>query len=121
MSDDIERIAQAFHEAYERLAPNFGYRTRDESAKPWADVPAQNQALMMAVVGELLAAAELDATHMLQHKAHAIWTDIYAQLEAIAAQTGCEAGARRAFHDGRFAALKELGLLNEGNAPKASP
>lgn len=47
----------------------------------------------------------------IQDKAHAIWVDVYKQLGEIADQTGCEAGARRAFHDGRFAALKELGLV----------
>lgn len=48
-----EQLAQAFHKAYERLAPSFGYETRKESAKPWANVPAQNKALMIAVCGEL--------------------------------------------------------------------
>ena len=50
-----EQIAQAFHEAYERLAPSFGYETREASAKPWADVPANNRALMTAVAGEVRA------------------------------------------------------------------
>lgn len=50
-----EQIAQAFHEAYERLAPSFGYATREASAKPWADVPANNRALMTAVAGEVRA------------------------------------------------------------------
>jgi hypothetical protein len=49
-----EQVAQAFHEAYERLAPDFGYRTREASAKPWAEVPGQNKALMIAVVQSLL-------------------------------------------------------------------
>ena len=49
-----EQIAQAFHEAYERLAPEFGYRTREASAKPWADVPEQNKSLMIAVAQSLL-------------------------------------------------------------------
>lgn len=49
-----EQIAQAFHETYERLAPDFGYKTREASAKPWADVPEQNKALMVAVVQALL-------------------------------------------------------------------
>lgn len=48
-------LAQAFHEAYERLAPHFGYKTREASAKPWADVPLENRALMAAVCAELLA------------------------------------------------------------------
>ncbi len=34
-----EALARHFHETYERLAPEFGYRTREESAKPWEQVP----------------------------------------------------------------------------------
>jgi hypothetical protein len=49
-----ERIAQAFHESYERLAPDHGYETREASAKPWEDVPEQNKGLMVAVIEELL-------------------------------------------------------------------
>ncbi len=49
-----EQLAQLFHETYERLAPQFGYETRKESAKPWADVPEQNKQLMIAVAGEVL-------------------------------------------------------------------
>ncbi len=52
--DDAERIAQRFHEAYERLAPRYGYETREASAKPWAEVPAQNKALMVATCRALL-------------------------------------------------------------------
>lgn len=32
-------LARLFHETYERLAPEFGYKTRKESAVPWKDVP----------------------------------------------------------------------------------
>lgn len=49
-----EQIAQAFHEAYERLAPEHGYKTREASAVPWADVPAANKSLMTAVAAELI-------------------------------------------------------------------
>jgi len=45
--------AEAFHEAYERLAPEFGYNTRAESALPWAEVPESNRLLMEAVVAEM--------------------------------------------------------------------
>lgn len=48
-----EQIAQQFHEVYERLAPNFGYQTREASAKPWADVPDRNKQLMIAVAAEV--------------------------------------------------------------------
>jgi hypothetical protein len=52
-----ERLAQQFHEAYERLAPQFGYQTREASAKPWADVPEPNRSLMIAVAAEVFEAA----------------------------------------------------------------
>jgi hypothetical protein len=49
-----EQIAAAFHEAYERLAPDHGYETRRESAVPWEEVPERNRDLMVAVVQDLL-------------------------------------------------------------------
>jgi len=49
-----EYLASLFHQYYEELAPEFGYKTREESAKPWADVPEQNKRLMIAVAEELL-------------------------------------------------------------------
>lgn len=56
MSELAERIARAFHERYETLAPRYGYETREASAKPWEQVPAENKALMVGVVSELLSA-----------------------------------------------------------------
>ena len=47
-------LARAFHETYERLAPSFGYKTRKESAVPWAQLPARNKQLLIAVCAELL-------------------------------------------------------------------
>lgn len=47
-------VAQQFHEAYERLAPEFGYRTRSASAVPWNRVPENNRKLMTAVASEVL-------------------------------------------------------------------
>lgn len=49
-----EELARLFHDTYERLAPRFGYETREASAKPWEEVPDQNKALMIAVCSELL-------------------------------------------------------------------
>lgn len=49
-----EAVAKAFHEAYERLAPRYGYQTRHESRVPWAEVPASNRALMIATAREVL-------------------------------------------------------------------
>lgn len=50
MSEDL---AKRFHEAYERLAPQFGYETREASAKPWSEVPENNKRLMIAVASEI--------------------------------------------------------------------
>lgn len=50
----IEQVAKAFHEHYERLAPSFGYTTRDSSAVPWAEVPEDNWRLMVATVDAVL-------------------------------------------------------------------
>lgn len=54
MNDIADTIARAFHEAYETLAPNFGYETRKASAVPWEDVPSNNKELMKAVVAQLI-------------------------------------------------------------------
>ncbi len=53
-----EQMAKAFHEAYERLAPSFGYTTRSESAVPWEDVPEQTRLLMIAVTDEVVGESE---------------------------------------------------------------
>jgi hypothetical protein len=49
-----EQIAREFHEAYEDLAPEFGYRTRKASSVPWDEVPSSNKELMKATVTRLL-------------------------------------------------------------------
>lgn len=49
-----EVVAEKFHETYERLAPEFGYETRRESARPWLDIPRANRQLMTAVVRSLM-------------------------------------------------------------------
>jgi hypothetical protein len=55
MSEEVtEAIAEAFHTAYEALAPAVNYRTRLDSAVPWRDVPEANKLLMKATVGALL-------------------------------------------------------------------
>lgn len=54
-----ETLAQFFHGAYERLAPTFGHETREATRKPWADLPEQNKALMVAVCAELMEAFAL--------------------------------------------------------------
>jgi hypothetical protein len=51
-----EQLAQLFHETYERLAPEYGYETRPETAKRWEEIPADNnnKRLMIAVAGEIM-------------------------------------------------------------------
>lgn len=54
VGDVCDVLASRFHEAYERLAPSFGYETRTESAKPWGQVPENNRRLMCACAGEVV-------------------------------------------------------------------
>jgi hypothetical protein len=57
MTDPLKKaedIAKEFHKTYERLAPNYGYKTREASAVPWEEVPEQNKKLMIGVVWNLL-------------------------------------------------------------------
>ena len=49
-----EFIAKRFHEVYEDLAPDYGYRTRSESRLPWDEVSGTLRSLMVATVGQLL-------------------------------------------------------------------
>ncbi|WP_439448682.1 hypothetical protein [Stenotrophomonas sp. ATs4] len=48
---DVEQRAREFHEAYERLAPQFGYETRPETRE--FDPYSPNGRLMMAVIAAL--------------------------------------------------------------------
>lgn len=54
LTDQAEQLAKTFHCIYEELAPRYGYKTRDASAKPWKQVPAPNRKLMIATVQKLL-------------------------------------------------------------------
>jgi len=57
-----EQLARLFHETYERLAPEYGYETRPETAIPWEQIPDdnRNKRLMIAVAGEVLHHIQLD-------------------------------------------------------------
>ena len=50
------QLAIMFHETYERLAPSFGYETREDTKK--FDENSKNGRLMVAVCGEILSAVE---------------------------------------------------------------
>jgi Caspase domain len=52
---DAESVARLFHETYERLAPAFGYDTREATRVPWEEVPERNKRLMIATTAEVLA------------------------------------------------------------------
>lgn len=60
---EADSVARRFHNAYEAWAPSFEYTTRDESAKPWDQVPENNKALMRRVVSELFV-VNLDGLHI---------------------------------------------------------
>lgn len=55
---DAETLARTFHEAYERMAPRFGYTTREESAVAWDEVPVRNRDLMRATSSSVLSYLE---------------------------------------------------------------
>jgi hypothetical protein len=55
-------LARTFHESYERLAPSFGYATRDDSRQPWEQVPEQNRRLMVATAEAVIAQLGLVAS-----------------------------------------------------------
>lgn len=48
-----EQLARLFHDTYERLAPQYGYETRDDTKQ--FDPTAPNGKLMIAVCGAILA------------------------------------------------------------------
>lgn len=54
MSLTPERLARRFHEIYEALADNFGYKTRLESRCDWKDVPEKQKELMRATAKEIM-------------------------------------------------------------------
>lgn len=58
-SPEPEKLALRFHEVYERLAPSFGYETRQETRA--FDPTTPNGKLMIAVCGELLRTNEVSA------------------------------------------------------------
>ena len=51
---NAEDLAKKFHTLYEKLAPEYGYKTREESAVQWEDVPEKNKQLMIRVCHEIL-------------------------------------------------------------------
>jgi hypothetical protein len=54
---NAEVLAKLFHDTYERLAPQFGYVTREETREFNPDSP--NGKLMIAVCAEIAAVLDL--------------------------------------------------------------
>jgi len=44
-----EGLARKFHEEYERLAPEFGWKTRERCRKEFDELPERNRELMVEV------------------------------------------------------------------------
>lgn len=57
-----EQLAMLFHETYERLAPSFGYETRQDTKS--FDPQSPNGKLMIAVCGEVLNHIKPNGTSM---------------------------------------------------------
>lgn len=87
-----EKLAKLFHETYERLAPMFGYETREESRKEWDDVPAQNKALMIAVTDVI----EMEFFHALREEENGTEDEVMS-LNTFTAESGYGYKSRRAF------------------------
>ena len=49
---EAEQLARQFHDAYERLAPHYGYETRNDTRSFNPDSP--NGRLMIGVCGEII-------------------------------------------------------------------
>ena len=59
---NAESLARLFHDTYERLAPDYAYQTRPDSAVPWEKVPDRNRNLMIAVMAEMMTELGLEDT-----------------------------------------------------------
>ena len=55
IQDTLKELPRKFHEAYERLAPTFGYETREDTKE--FDADSSNGKLMGAVVNEVMTKA----------------------------------------------------------------
>lgn len=65
-ADELDRLCEVMHDAYEKAAAGAGWETQERSRKPWADVPEANKVTMRAAVLALL--QDLNAQGRLLHK-----------------------------------------------------
>ena len=73
-----EKLARKFHETYERLAPSFGYETREDTKK--FNPESKNGKLMVAVADEML-------THLFGRYKPPVQEDVFHNDEALFAVT----------------------------------
>ena len=116
MTDNMQRareLAVRFHDTYERLAPSFGYETRQETRQFDPETP--NGRLMIAVCAELAAnpsACELGAVQELPAK----WRQRAEQKISASQHASIEQKCIA-----RFRADDELARANELEADLAKP
>ena len=48
-----EQLAKKFHDTYERLSIEYGWKTQEQCQVNFADLPKENRELMIAVVSEV--------------------------------------------------------------------
>jgi hypothetical protein len=99
-----EELARLFHEAYERLAPSFGYETHPDSAVPWESVPESNRNLMVAVAAEILPAVAKPYEGAIA-RADALEAPLRARLETLRS-AWVAAADRRDIAEARVEALE---------------
>lgn len=74
MNNKGEKLARKFHDTYERLAPNFGYETREDTKQ--FDPTTSNGRLMIAVCTELAGDVASRETSAQVSNLAASWVDI---------------------------------------------
>ncbi|HXH35242.1 MAG TPA: hypothetical protein VNJ54_12665 [Plantibacter sp.] len=122
---EAETLARYFHEAYERLAPSFGYETRQASAVPWGNVPEPNRKLMEAVVAEVMLEPLDDLRRQLAAKDEALRGNVYlwrgalvARVDALTAELAVKDEALRALLDERLRSMP--GVNPDGSVSTSS-
>lgn len=78
---DLE-LAMKFHETYERLAPDFGYETRDDTKQ--FDPQSKNGKLMIAVCHEVNEKVKTDISKIIDEAKPPYWSgDAETKVHAI--------------------------------------
>ena len=100
-----EELARAFHDAYERLAPDFGYETRDDTKQ--FDPESPNGLLMMAVVKEVMKPVSYDEFV----RRYPVYQRDNLALRLSEIERMCITEASEMWHDGYHFAKRILGAL----------